>query len=174
MAIDFFIESPAPPNAVLDSIRHHAGEWRESRIPSELRADRVLTVEGYAEGTRYRYGYVRRWYGRGESELHVWGEVRPGRDGGSVVTVRCGSFQRVTSVIATLGAIAFAVAGWRAWPMWLVALFMLGVVYANWRWDETLSRAANPQADYLVSRIEAAVAAAARPGEPDARVAPRP
>lgn len=163
MAIDFTIETPAPPKAVLDSIRHHAGEWRESKIPSALRSDRVLTVEGYAEGTRYRYGYMRRWYGRGEQELHVWGEVRPGPRGGSVVTVRCGYFQRVTAIVAVLAATFIACVGWRQWPVWLVVAFILSSVYASWLADERLTRARNHQANYLASRIEAAVAAAAGP-----------
>ena len=173
MSIDFTIESPAPPDAVLDSIRHHAGEWRESRIPSALRSDRVLTIEGCVEGTRYRYGYMRRWYGRGESELYVRGDVRPDGAGGSVVTVRCGSFERRTAVVMVALTVIFTTAGWREWPAWLVAAFILTVGYMNWNSDNTLSRVGNPQADYLVSRIEAAVAAAAYPGERDARVTPR-
>jgi hypothetical protein len=173
MAIDFTIESPAPPKAVLDSIRHHAGEWRESRIPSTLRADRVLTIEGYAEGTRYRYGYMRRWYGRGERELHVWGEVRPGPDGGSVVTLRCGYFQRITAVVAVLAAAFIACVGWRQWQAWLVVALILSAVYASWLTDETLTRGRNPQADYLVSRIEAAVASASVPAEGPADILKR-
>ena len=163
MSIDFTIESPASPNAVLDSLRHHAGEWRESRIPSALRGDRILTVEGYVEGTRYRYGYMRRWYYKGETELVVRGEVRPRPTGGSVVTVRCRLFQRTTAVAVVLLALVIVVLGWRDWPAWLIAPFILSAVYTRWRRDRLLSRAENPQADYLVSRIEAAVAAAARP-----------
>jgi len=45
MGTRFVLESPAPPPAVLAAIREEGGEWRESAIPSELRADRPSTLE---------------------------------------------------------------------------------------------------------------------------------
>lgn len=163
MAIDFTITSPAPPEAVVASIRQHAGEWRESKIPSDLRSDRVLTVEGYAEGTRYRYGYMRRWYWRGERELHVWGEVRPGKHGGSIVTVRCGTYRRSATVMMVLVALIVIAIGWRHWLTWAVGAVILSSAYAERLSDRRFSRSQNPQADYLVTRIEEAVAAASAP-----------
>lgn len=153
-------ESPAPPAVVLASIRQLAGEWRESKIPPALRADRVLSIEGYVEGERFRFGYMRRWYWRGESELHVSGEVRPDLHGGSVVSVRLGTDGWIGALLA-LPIIAIAMWLFRGQPgMWVVMIVGAGMIVAGLLSDTRLSRASNSQADYLVTRIEAAVAAA--------------
>jgi hypothetical protein len=94
------LESPAPPNVVLAAMRAHAAEWRESRIPSELRE------AGIAMG---RLGW--------------WALLWPG-------------------------------------SVWALA-------YASHRIASgRLSRVGSPPADYLLRRIEAAVAGAQQASSP--------
>ena len=159
MTIVLTLESPKPPSVVLASIRRLGGEWRESKIRPDLRSDRVLAIEGWVEGSRFRFGYMRRWYWRGEGELRVRGEVLPDARGGSVISVRCGS----DPWPATLFAIPIAgVAMWMFrgdWMAWVFCAFTAVQVAMIWKGEAGITRE-NPQADYLVARIEAAVAAA--------------
>jgi hypothetical protein len=164
MSIDVTLESPAPPEAVLASIRRLAGEWRESKIPQQLRDDRVLAIEGYVEGAKFRFAYMRRWYGRGEAELHVRGTVRPGDSGGSVVVVHSGTDPWLPTIFAlAIGSLAV----WMLWGdswRWVVMAMVFAMVAIVWVGEARISRASNPQADYLIGRIETAVAAAVAPG----------
>ena len=165
MAIDVTLESPAPPAAVLASIRRLAGEWRESKIPAALREDRVLAIEGYVEGAKFRFAYMRRWYWRGESELDVRGTVRSGPNGGSIVTVHCGTGSRLAALFSlAFGAVAvwFFRGGWQGWAFLGIVVVLAAV---TWRGEAGITRVSHPQADYLVRRIEAAVTAAVEPEE---------
>jgi hypothetical protein len=164
MSIDVTLTSPAPPAAVLASIRRLAGEWRESKIPHELREDRVLTIEGYVEGAKFRFAYMRRWYWRGEAELHVRGTVRPGPFGGSVVIVHSGT----ELLLPTIFAVAVGTLGvWVFWGdpgQWVVMAIVVAMVAIVWVGEARISRTSTPQADYLIRRIETAVADAVAPG----------
>lgn len=48
--IRFTLHSIAPPRDVLAALHAHAGEWRESQIPDDLRRAGILSVECQIRG----------------------------------------------------------------------------------------------------------------------------
>jgi len=158
------LESPRPPATILASLRAHAAEWRESQIPVELRRVGVTAFEGRVEGDTFTLVYERSWYGLG-----AWGEnlraratVAPIAAGTRIYIIverylRDGALPALGGGFLTLiGLLAF---GPRALWLLLLPASSLGIPYILGRMaTRRMSRTQNPDADYLVRRIEAAVA----------------
>ena len=165
VAIDLTLDSPSPPDAVLASIARSAGAWRESEIPATLRQHRVIGVDGTVDGSTFRFSLVRRWYWRGEGSLHVRGTVRP-RDGGSVVQIHCG-------IDSPIGLVDFLLGAFVLWVllsdlrsgMFVTLVFGVAAIVTRAS-NSRISRLTHPEADYLVRRVETAVAVAAAASAP--------
>src|SRR6476469_2834206 len=57
------LHSPEHPERVLSALRAHAGEWRESQIPTDLRRLGIRSVESEVRRATCELRYDRRWYG---------------------------------------------------------------------------------------------------------------
>src|SRR5215203_4227633 len=98
------MQSTAPPDRVLASIRENLREWRESKIPPEVWTGGVLQVVGTVSPPRFRMRLDRRWYGsEGGDPLMLQGEVLPDGEGGSRITARCGAPGFVRGVAIVFG-----------------------------------------------------------------------
>ena len=171
MAIDITLRSRASPEAVLFSIQALGGEWRESSIPAFLRQNRVIGVDSTVNGKRYRVALVRRWYWKGERVLHVRGVVGKDEGGGSEVEVHCGIDSPRTDWVvgALLLFLMIFVSSWR--DRIIVLLFGAITMVINHYSNGRISRERDPEADYLVRRVEAAVTKASESSEAGSRAA---
>lgn len=166
IAID--LESPASPSGVLAAMRTHAGEWRETRMPAELKAAGISATEGWVDGMTFILIYApsanwgRQWapYLRARATVSQAGAgsrihdvvdydmrdvVMPMIGGGFATLIAVVAFGR-SGLLVLLGPVS----------LW-------GIAYASHRFaSRNISRAGSPAADYLVRRIEAAVAGARR------------
>ena len=160
------LESPQSPAAILLALRTHAAEWRESQIPPELKRIGVAALEGRVEGDTFTLVFERGWYGFGGwgQGLRARATVAPTAEGARVHVVveryiRDAALPALGGGFLTLiGSVAF---GPRALWLLLLPACPLGIAYL---WDRVatrrVSRAGNRAADYLVRRIEQAVAGA--------------
>ena len=158
--IEFTFTSQATPERVLASIREDLREWRESVIPRALWDGGVLQVVGDVEPPRFRLWYDRRWKrGKGGDPLELRGEVTAEPEGGSRVRGRCGKSAGRwwgAGIFAALGLwVAFGGAGFsNASPVFVLAGILALVDYFRLRPG---AAADDPEARYLVERVEAAV-----------------
>lgn len=170
------LRSPLSPAGVLDALRTHGGEWRESRIPETLRRAGVLSVECRLQGSTCTLSCRRRWYGPVERArmIRVRAKVLPNLEGDGTVVQVSARYSTRTPLLAAISFGLFVVAGvmFSRLPAWLIAGLAVGAVGfqyillrdANWG----LSRAGEPEADYLIRRVEEVVgeAGAASPSAP--------
>ena len=160
------LESSAPPSAVLAAMRAHAAEWRESRIPGGLREAGISAAEGWIEGMTFILIYApsANWGRQWAPYLRARATVSAASGGSRIRVVVDYDMRDIVMPILGGGCLPlFAVVamgrrGWWAllWPgsVWTFA-------YASHRIASVrLSRVGSPPADYLVRRIEAAVAGA--------------
>jgi len=160
------LHSSQPPTVILGALRARAGEWRESHIPDSLRRYGILAVESKVTSNACTLAYTRRAYSgvdRG-APLRLRAKVDPDPQGGT--TVRVSVSREAHWRLAALGLVlcmVIAVALLR-FSVWSVAGLALGVVGLNYAFvrdaNRGLTRRSEPEADYLVRRIEDAVAAA--------------
>jgi hypothetical protein len=164
--ITLTLHSSQPPTLILGALRAHAGEWRQSHIPDELRQAGILAVECKVTRNSCTLAYRRRWYGAVEraARLRLRAEIDPDAQGGT--TVRVWVSREAQWRLAALGVFLFMVVAvallrFSIWPVVGVALGVTGLNYALVRdANRGLTRRSEPEADYLVRRIEDAVAAA--------------
>ncbi|HET9012003.1 MAG TPA: hypothetical protein VFN38_09330 [Gemmatimonadaceae bacterium] len=160
MAFEIDLRSPAPPERVLGAIRENLREWRESKIPHDVRKDGVLRVVGDVEPPRFRMRFDRRWYwGEGGDPLVLAGEVVAAENGGSRVVARCGHpgyLKWVPLVFVPLLAWSLFGRGGVAWAILVTAGVFLALAALG---DRSVSRG-DRNAAYLAERLQDAVAAA--------------
>ena len=166
--IKLTLHSPQPPAVILDASRAHAGESRASHIPDALRRSGILAVECKVAANRCTLAYRRRWYAgidRG-APLRLRAAIDPDAQGGTTVRVSVGheAYWRLTALLGVL----FIVAGVALlrFSVWLITGLWLVVSGLNYAWvrdaNRGLTRRSDPEADYLLSRIENAIANANR------------
>ena len=165
--IDFELHSSQTPAVVLEALHAHGGEWRESVIPRELRDLGIMAVECRVKGTICTLTYRRSWYGAGARGQLLRGRatVETGGDG-TKIRVSVGKSLpeiRFTALGLVLGMpMLFALFGVAAlWFLLLTSLVLVVVNLLVYAWlqsdNGTLSRG-EPEVDYLLRRIEEAVA----------------
>ena len=163
--IRFALHSTASPPGVLAALHAHAGEWRESQIPDDLRRAGILTVECQihdAVGT-LRYSRTTRDLG---PELSATVAADP--TGGTLIEVRVGYRSVPYAAVVAMGlfgaagAWLFAGSSWAVLPPvmagGLLAFYIFLVRESN---AALLPREREPA--YLIDRLERAVVAAGAP-----------
>jgi hypothetical protein len=147
------------PEVVVDALRENTREWRESLIPRPLWKGGVLQVIGEYSPAAFRLRYDRRWQrSRGGDPLELRGEVSPNPHGGTDIRVRCGMTAGfwIAPIILSCSAVLIA---WSS--LWSAAFFALLAVI-NWAWrsisNDAVTAGSNAEADYLVARVEEALA----------------
>ena len=160
------LESSAAPSVVLAAMRAHAGEWRESQIPRELRADGICAIEGWIEGTTFVLTYTpsANWGKQWAPYLRARAAVSPTSGGSRTRVVLDYDMRDIVmpmiggGFLTFLAVLAIGPRGLWAllWPasVWTFAYVTHRIASRN------LTRAGSPPADYLARRIEAAVAGA--------------
>lgn len=162
------LESPAPPSVVLAAMRAHAGEWRESRMPPELRDAGISAAEGWVDGMTFVLIYApnANWLRQWAPYLRARATVSQAGAGSRVRVVVDYDMRDVVmpvmggALVTLLAVVAIGRSGlwFLLWP-----LSLWGIAWAAHRVaSNNISRVGSPAADYLVRRIEAAVAGAHR------------
>lgn len=160
------LHSPQPPQVVLAALRARAGEWRESQIPRELWSVGISAIECDVRGTTCALHYEHRYRGAGTAGhmLRALATVSPDGGGTRVQVVvkyqlRYMALYVIGSVFAT--SIGVIVRGPVGLSYLALPLGVIGIYYVYlWAATRSCSRRGDPEADYLVRRIEAAVAGA--------------
>ena len=157
-------ESSAPPDTVLAALRARAGEWRESQLPDSLRRRGMLAITSEIRGRSCIVSYD--WPGHGPDHLplplRVVATVTDRPDGGSRVEIRCqyrSGLARITAMCALVAVVPLLALGQIAWPAPIAAVSwwtFAALIDRDTRSGPT--RKADPEAAYLVERVEAIVA----------------
>jgi hypothetical protein len=163
--ISFDIQSPQSSSVVLAALRARAGEWHESQIPTELRKAGVFGIESRVDGATLTLRYERSWYGLGARGqfLRARATVYSAGSGAKVhVAVDYHPWGLTFSSIVASAAVlsAFLIFfGINPWAFFLV-LFPLSIMVASLALSRYMSQSisrSDPDADYLVRRIEYAI-----------------
>jgi hypothetical protein len=164
------LHSPQPPSVVLNSLQAHAGEWRQSHIPDELRRAGVGAVESRIQGSTCTLSFRRRWYGPVERSVSLSAEVTvyPDETGTRVLLdiayhhrVSPWLFTLLIGVVTAIGLALFGILG--LWFLFVGAA-SLALQYSLVRsYNRDLTRARPLAAEYLLSRVKSAVAMAGQP-----------
>lgn len=166
------LHSPQSPSVVLESLREHAGEWRRSHIPDELWRSGVGVVESRIDRSKCTLTYRRRWYGPVQRSVRLSAEatVCP-EETGTRVLLDVAYHHRVSPwlfilLIGASAAVALALFGIYGGLFFLVGgTANLAAQYSMVRgYNRGLARARPLEVEYLVSRIESAVAIASASG----------
>ena len=156
------IRSAAPPTAVLAAIRDYAAQWRLSEVPDWAQRAGILAVECRVRGAAYRLWYTRQAYWGALIWLELRGSAEPAPDGGTqlVLSVGCRPRPSDWAILAvSCVVLTFTVAiGALPWPMLLLLPVGFGLQgWLIWETSQSLTRRNEPQADYLIRRVEAAL-----------------
>jgi hypothetical protein len=160
------LKSPAPPVTVLAEIRDHSAQWRLSELPEWAQHAEILAVECRVRGAQYRLWYTRQWYWGPLRWLDLRGTAQPAPGGGTELAFSVGcrpQWYEGLPLVLVLGGLAFIVASAPLlWPMALIVPAWIGLNgWQLWQTNQHLTRPNEPQADYLVRRLEAALDRAA-------------
>jgi hypothetical protein len=153
-----------PPATILAAFRKNASEWRESRIPTELRGNGIFGVTGAVKHNRCVLKYDRRRQG---SLVPLQGRavVNPDAENGSIVQLAVAPGLSLPPML--LLAIVFAVLvikilGMPAVPVTVITAAWFGFIVFSVRDAERgIDRTENPEVEYLMRRMEEVVAHAA-------------
>ena len=158
--------STESPSAVIAAMRALAGEWRESKLPEVLKRARVISVDCRLEGSTCTPTLSRQWYGPSERmmDLRVQAAVRPAEHG-TAVHVVAGYYTPGGRLAAIGGTIIGGVAVLLFhFPPVVVVGLAVGLLILRYLLvrdaNNGLSRASSEAANYLVGRIEGAIAQA--------------
>jgi hypothetical protein len=164
--IELELHSPEPPDIVLASLRARAGAWRESEIPPELWSTGIIGMECKTQGSICELRYERRWYGAGAAGqfLRARAITEPEASGTRVQVVVDCRLRHVTLFALGIGFTTFMGVVLFGPVALLYAALPLSVMGIGYLWmcasSRSLTRRVDPEADYLVRRIEAVVAGA--------------
>jgi hypothetical protein len=161
--ITLTLHSSRTPPTILGALRAHAGEWRESHIPDALQRAGIFAVESTVVGTECTLACARRWYAGLDrvAPLRLRARVDPDPAGGTAVRVSVS--REVRSPVASLALVVFVLAGVALlrFPVWLMVAMVAsaaGLTYALVRDANRGLTAGEPEAGYLLSRLESAIA----------------
>ena len=157
-------ESSASPDTVLAALRERAGEWRQSRLPESFRRRGMLAITSELRGRTCVVAYD--WPGQGPDHLplplRLVATVADRADGGSRVQIRCeyrSGLRVITVMCALLAVVPLVAFGRIAWPALLAAVSwwtFAALLDRDTRKGPT--REGDPEAAYLVERVEAVIA----------------
>jgi hypothetical protein len=148
------LRSCATPEQVLAAIRGDVAEWRESRIPKELREQGLCRVEVRISSQSFE---VSMSSDSDEDDIQLWGEVRDDGAGGSKVTATCGEPHpfRGARCLAVLGV---AVLAFHSAIGGVLLLLAAGAsTLGEFAKAARLHRGDHPVAGYLLSRLRRVV-----------------
>jgi hypothetical protein len=143
----------ASPDAVLAALRH-AGEWRESALPADLRDQDLRALRATVGTARFRLEYFS--MGRVAEPPHLTGRVLP-HARATVLRAQCRRRRGVFVGPAVVGggaALAVIVGGGIDWVTAAVALLSTGLASFHYY---ALPAAADRQVAYLLDRLDAAL-----------------
>jgi hypothetical protein len=163
MAFDRHWHVAVPPETVFAALRENTREWRESVIPRDVWASGVLQVIGEYSPPRFRLRYDRRWQrSRGGDPMELRGEVVRGANGGADIHVRCG----LTAGIWVAPVVLMAIGTAMLWSSIAEASLFWGIAVLMGGWqqvrDSRVTAGSDREADYLVARVEQALAGVAK------------
>lgn len=173
--ITLTLHSAESPAIVAQSLKAQAGEWRTAQLPEALRRSGVLAVESKLDAGRCTLSYRRRWYGPVERlKLRARATIAP-EARGTLVHIEARYNPPNPWLVALLVAVVTVVgvmmpASRPGWSFVVLAfvLYALSVLVVQ-AMNRNLSRASNSEADYLIGRLEHAVASAGSVESPTPR-----
>jgi hypothetical protein len=162
--IAFDLHSPSAPAEILAALRAHAGEWRQSQIPTELSTNGICAVECRKKGSVCTQLDARRWGAVGARGLVLRAQATvEALADGTCIRVVVRQDVLANSTLPFMGAgfgtlIGVVALGPGALLFPLLPLSVIGVGYLWLRVaNRDLSRSNDPAADYLARRIEEVV-----------------
>jgi hypothetical protein len=161
------LHSSQPPAVVLDSLREHGAEWRQSQIPPELWRLGIAAVECRVRGSTFTLTFRRRWYGPVERGIRLSAEATVLPDTAGTRVALDVAYRNAIS--PWLGVLVFGVptviglALFGAIGLWFLVAgaASLALQYSMVRgYNGDLTRVRTAEEDFLVRRIESAVSSA--------------
>src|SRR4051812_7760646 len=159
------LHSPQSPAVVLNSLREHGAEWRQSQIPPELWRLGIAAVESRMRGSTCTLTFRRRWYGPVERGIRLSAEVTVLPDAAGTLVMLDVAYRN--TINPWLGVLVFGVAtviglalfgGIGLWFL-VIGAASLALQHSMVRgYNRDLSRVRTAEEDFLVRRIESAVA----------------
>lgn len=156
------LQVPQPPEAVMSALREDARDWRESRIPREIRRGGVLGLTSTFTAAGMLLDYHRDGYGPLDRSAPLRLRATVAADGG-------GSVVRVTvsrtrspwlSLIGTVIFVVVATAFLQLPALLATALSIVLVAFNYWfvrDAERGIERSSDPEVDYLIRRVEEAL-----------------
>jgi hypothetical protein len=177
--ITLTLHATESPPVVLGALGARSGEWRESRIPEGLRRARIIAVDCRVTGNTCTLVYQRRWYAGVDrvAALQLRARVDPDPQGGTIVRVNVSHSRHARSAVFAL--VFFVVACFTFGGSSGLAVAGLGLAMAGFNYvlvrdaNRGLRRGSDPEADYLVRRIEETLANVEDVVSPDINAAPK-
>ena len=155
-----------PPSAVLTALRKHGAEWRESRLPDAIRGSGIFGVVARVSSTGITLRYDRNWYSPLNRTAPLSLRAVVLADGDECALVHVTVSRRLSLRYTLIGTALFIVLGaglLRLPALPVAALFIALFGFNHWlvrEADSSLDRATDPEVDYLIQRVEDAVARA--------------
>lgn len=164
--IAFELQSDASRDAVLDALRSNAGEWRASRLPSEIRLHGITAVDCRMDESACTLTYRRSWRAPSSECLRARSAVTSDGDGSRVVV--CVEHDADDFTLLIIGFACSTLIGY--FLVGALAMLTPLLPFAAMLTDHMESRALNRAlarddniaADYLAHRVEQAVASVDR------------
>ena len=164
------LHSPQPPAVVLNSLQERGGEWRKSEIPPELWRAGVAAVECRVQRSTCTLTFKRRWYVPAARSIRVCARAYVLPDPVGTRVVLDVAYHNVVSpwlVMLLLGvATGIGVALVRVIGLFLFAVGAASLVLQRSMTtvdDRDFYRTRTYEAEYLIGRVESAVASAGEP-----------
>lgn len=158
MAIHIRRECSATPDAVLEAIRAYAPERGPAHLPAVSRQGGAIRTVARTGRHSFRLRFKRNpWYDEGDNlELHGTVTSRP--VGGTLLVARAGRRRGLRAFVILFSGMSLimALAGAGAGAAWPVGIMLLGVAVLRWQ-DARVSYVSDPEAAYLVDRLEYAI-----------------
>ncbi len=156
MSIEIERTVAATPDTVLQAIRK-SGEWRESRIPSDLKDELVIGIDVKVKDSDFELGYVRKWYPGEQDLLELRGKVLGLADGTTRVNAKCGYNRGLRTALVVIAVIAVGVAFSGGKGIAFVIAFAIVVLANTFIMNTRVERGTDKEANYLVQRLDQAL-----------------
>ncbi len=152
MSVSIRLHSPASPKRVLTAVREHAGEWRESAIPQNLRKQGLRQVHVKVKGSRFTLSMP--MLSDVADDIVLRCDVGPDGSTGSRLEGWCGPRWKVGDAAAVLviPGLAFFFFGDRTLGLVLLGMAGLGAVGDKFI-QRKVDRGESEIAQYLISRV---------------------
>ena len=164
MAVHVRRECSATSEELLKAIRDHAPERGEHDLPEWAHRNGIRRTVARTGRDWFRLRFKwNPWYDEGDN-LELTGSVTARPGGGTILVARAGRRRgmRVFVILFAGFALVMAVAGAVGGAALLVGITLVGVALMRWQ-DKRVSRTNDPEAAYLVERLEYAISQAELP-----------